>query len=291
MERATILRMLKAAQMSNLPTLIYKFHVILFKIPAGLFEGLDKFVLKYIEAIMSTIAEFILEKRAQGGGRRRPAPPTWSGGFQGGQWICAETLCNKLSVALGNDRRLAFYPTSISGGSEVSGCCSLAHWFPAESPRLVLLSSLWWEDEDIPPCWLPTRCCPCVISALIFKAQMRDLPGILSSLRLDSSFRKDLGLMSSAELLLVFGVVTVCLFLFFMNPVACLVTKYPEWHFTGGTGAFKRGYGTLCTMEGFSGHLRTPHITDYVVVMHLAANSALCRVESGSSPRTGFHRH
>lgn len=58
--------MLKAAQMSNLPTLIYKFHVILFKIPAGLFEGLDKFVLKYIEAIMSTIAEFILEKESPG---------------------------------------------------------------------------------------------------------------------------------------------------------------------------------------------------------------------------------
>lgn len=82
MEQATILWMLKAAQMSNLPTLIYKFHVILFKIPAGLFEGLDKFVLKYIEAIMSTIAEFILEESAQGGGRRRPTPPTWSGGFQ-----------------------------------------------------------------------------------------------------------------------------------------------------------------------------------------------------------------
>lgn len=67
--------MLKAAQMSNLPTLIYKFHVILFKIPAGLFEGLDKFVLKYIEAIMSTIAEFILEREPRveaGGGRLLP---------------------------------------------------------------------------------------------------------------------------------------------------------------------------------------------------------------------------
>lgn len=67
-----------------------------------------------------------------------------------------------------------------------------------------------------------------VISALIFKAQMGVLPGIISSLRLDSPFRKGPGLMTSAELLFVFGVVALCLFLLFLNPVAWLVTKYPK---------------------------------------------------------------
>lgn len=133
MERTTILWMLKAAQMSNLPTLIYKFHVILFKIPAGLFEGLDKFVLKYIEAIMSTIAEFILEKRAQGGGSRRPTPPTWSGGLHGRQWVCFVTLYNRLSVDLRKERSLVFYPASSSLSLQATGTAWLAGvhgWHP-----------------------------------------------------------------------------------------------------------------------------------------------------------------
>lgn len=187
MERATILWMLQAAQMSNLPTLIYKFHVILFKIPAGLFEGLDKFVLKYIEAIMSTIAEFILEKRARGGGRRRPTPPTWSGGFPGRRWTCTETLCNELSMALGSERSLAFSPTPprvvlrpAAGAAWLTDSLLRVHdwfsWVPwGRETKTSLLA-------DCP------REAASVISAPICKAQMGFLPGITSGLRLDSPF-------------------------------------------------------------------------------------------------------
>lgn len=55
-----------------------------------------------------------------------------------------------------------------------------------------------------------------MISAPICKAQMGFLPSITSSLSLDSPFRKDPGLMGSAE------------FFFFMNPVAWLLTKCPS---------------------------------------------------------------
>lgn len=157
MERTTILWMLKAAQMSNLPTLIYKFHVILFKIPAGLFEGLDKFVLKYIEAIMSTIAEFILEERAQGGGRRRPTPPTWSGGFQRRQWICFVTPCNELNMGLGNERKIKYFtPHPSFMFLKASGTAWLADSLQGVRGWLSWIPS-GEGDEYTSPSWLPTR--------------------------------------------------------------------------------------------------------------------------------------